>query len=301
MSHVITRLKGGLGNQLFQYAAGHALASRLNVRLLLDRSYLDLRGNGVTWTPREFELDVFRAPVEFATKEQVAALEPSRDIAARMGRKLGIGKTGNMIVEHGHAWCDEIDRGIASVLLDGYWQNERYFMSVADQLRNALFVPRDMPSPGNLELQQAITATISASVHVRRGDYVADPVTAAYHGALPLKYYEEAAAWLASNKRVEHFFVFTDDPAWTMANLRLPRKSTVVQHNSGHHAHWDLFLMKHCTHHIIANSSFSWWGAWLDPSPSKTVIAPGTWSKADGLSSESVVPSTWMRIPLKDA
>ena len=296
MSHVITRLKGGSGNQMFQYAAGHALATRLGVPLLIDRSFLDLRGKKVDWTLRDFELDVFRLPITFATAEQVAELDLRDDPLSRLRQAIFDPRSANVLKENSLRWNEAFEHCSAPVLLDGFWQNERYFNSVADQLRNELFLPMDPPSPENAAIIQAIERQVSASVHIRRGDYVHDPVTAAYHGALPLAYYEEAAAWLIENKGVDHFFVFSDDPTWVLENLHLPRVITVVQHNTRREAHWDLHLMKHCAHHIIANSSFSWWGAWLDAKADKTVIAPKNWLLDPSMDMSGTIPNTWRRI-----
>ncbi len=297
MTHVITRLKGGLGNQMFQYAAGHALATRLGVPLLIDRSHLDMRGKKVDWTLRDLELDVFRLPVAFATPGQVAALDPQEGRFGRLRKAILSFEQRSVVKENGIAWCDAFEHCSAPVLLDGFWQNERYFNSVEGQLRNELFTPNDAPSPENTVILKAIGDQVSASVHIRRGDYVQDPVTAAYHGALPLSYYEQAAARLVAERSVEHFFVFSDDPEWVKGHLHLPRPVTLVQHNTGREAHWDLFLMKHCAHHIIANSSFSWWGAWLGVTADKTVIGPRSWFKGAGQESQSIMPGSWIRIP----
>jgi hypothetical protein len=296
MSHVIARLKGGLGNQMFQFATGYAVAQRLDVPLLLDTSVLDLRGEDLQRTTRAFELDVFALDVRFATLEQVAELERSGPLAQLLS-KIGA-RTPMVVAERDHDWNAAVASCQAPVLLDGYWQNEQYFLAHAAALREHLFVPADPINGADQDLLEAIRATPSASLHVRRGDYAHDPATHAYHGLLPLEYFTEAADMLIREQGVQRFFVFSDDPEWIRAHVVLPAPMTVVSHNAGRNAHWDLFLMKNCGHHIIANSSFSWWGAWLNPHPGKVVIGPRFWFSGDAIASDRILPSDWIRLPL---
>lgn len=273
---VITRLKGGLGNQMFQYAAGYALAERLGVPLLVDRSALDARPAGMDWTPRALELDVFQCPVRIAGEDGAGGPGGSGNIVRRtIGRIAGAGRRHYM--ERSTAFDPALFDQRAPVLIEGYWQDERYFAPHARALRERLFVPHDPPSEANLALRDAIGATVSASLHVRRGDYADNAPTRAHHGLLDPAYHREAARWLAAEKGALHFFVFTDDPEWVRGHLDLGLPHTVAAHNSGRESHWDLWLMKQCRHHIIANSSFSWWGAWLNDRNDKTVIAPRKW------------------------
>jgi hypothetical protein len=295
MSMVVTRLMGGLGNQMFQYAAGHALASRLGVPLLLDRTFLDSRPPGMDWTPRELALDVFHAPLRFASESTVRGMR--RPIDQRLHRQI------HRIVPF--LYTDVLlqrDTGSdpaffelkAPVYLEGFWQNEHYFAEVADKLREDIFVPTGCLTGKNVTLLDTIRGCVSASVHVRRGDYISNKIAHLHHGSCSVDYYTRAARELAGDHGVEHFFVFSDDPEWAAANIPLPRPSTIVSHNVGRDAHWDLFLMKHCRHHIIANSSFSWWGAWLNAHPDKVVVAPSMWFAGSGTSSNDFIPSTWI-------
>lgn len=294
MTQVIARLMGGLGNQMFQYATGAALAERLNVPLLLDRSFLDHQPAGMTWTPRTFELDVFAAPIAFATGDQVQEARAPRSWLDRAtSRLLPTRFPPRVFHEHGHGFDPAFNDLLAPVYLDGYWQNEQYFNPIAGTLRDRYFVPRQRPDERNLSLRDRMVSSISASVHVRRGDYVSDPGTARYHGACSLEYYSASARSLVRTEGVDHFFVFSDEPAWAEANLALDAPATFVHHNSGRESHWDLWLMRHCKHHIIANSSFSWWGAWLNASPTKTVIAPARWFAGLDVPPHAIVPETW--------
>jgi hypothetical protein len=131
---------------------------------------------------------------------------------------------------------------------------------------------------------------------VRRGDYVQNPVTNARHGLCPLEYYHTAVRTLAAQVPDPQFFVFSDDPDWTQQNLKLPYPTTYVTCNGLERDYEDLRLMSHCRHHIIANSSFSWWGAWLSTFPAKTVLAPSTWFREPPQASRDRVPAGWLTV-----
>lgn len=286
MGPVITRLMGGLGNQMFQYAAGRALATRLGAPLLIDRTFIDERPTGMNWTARQVELDVFGLPLPSATTDQVRAFR-------RMRRPTWLRR---------QTWFRERDKRCdaaffqlsAPVLLDGFWQSEGYFNGIAEELRGNIFQHKGQPSMQNLALRDRIRSTTSASVHVRLGDYLSNPEAASFHGLPDVTYYAESARELHLKHGVQHFFVFSDEPEKARARIDLPGDATYVQHNTGRDAHWDLWLMRQCRHHIIANSSFSWWGAWLNPSPDKVVIAPKTWFAGDPRPND-IVPATWLR------
>ncbi|MBK9758770.1 MAG: alpha-1,2-fucosyltransferase [Flavobacteriales bacterium] len=295
MEQVITRLMGGLGNQMFQYAAGYSLAQRLGVPLLLDRTFLDHRGPEVTWTPRPFELDVFQLPIAFASADDVGRVRRELDdtIYRRTKRILPFLFKDRCYVERGRTFEPTFFDLAAPVYIEGYWQDERYFLAHATELRETLFVPKAQPSATNAALLDAIRSTVSASIHVRRGDYVSLPDANRYHGVCSTDYYTSNAQWLVEHRGVQHFFIFSDDPAWVDANIRLPYPVTQVSHNQGIEGHWDLFLMKHCHHNIIANSSFSWWGAWLNAHADKTVIGPAKWFNGSNDVHE-ILPTSWL-------
>lgn len=283
---VITRLMGGLGNQMFQYAAGYALAQLRHAPLLIDRSHLDDRPAGMTWTPRDLELQAFDLSLSFADAALVNELR-------RVRRPVAFRR---------QTWFRERDKRCdpgffnltAPVLLEGFWQSEGYFRSIVDEVRERLFQHRGQPSADNVSLADAIRNMISASVHVRCGDYLTDPAAAAFHGRLSPEYYASAATELKTRVGVEHFFVFSDEPEKARDHVKLPGAVTFVEHNSGGNQHWDLWLMRQCRHHIIANSSFSWWGAWLSKPAGKTVIAPKTWFAGDDRPND-IIPSTWLQ------
>ena len=183
----------------------------------------------------------------------------------------------------------------APVYLDGYWQSERYFSSIAVLLRQELTAKAPL-DPKNEALARSIDAVNAVSLHVRRGDYVDNPATTRFHGVCSLDYYQRAIDYISLRVEAPHLFVFSDDPQWTRANLRYAAATTFVDANPPDRGYRDMGLMARCRHHIIANSSFSWWGAWLNPSCEKIVIAPDRWFSAARNDTRDLIPPGWVRL-----
>jgi hypothetical protein len=185
--------------------------------------------------------------------------------------------------------------------LVGYWQCEKYFFGLRDELRERL-LPREPLPVRSIATQRAIldAGERSVFVTVRRTDYVGSP----YHVLLPMEYYREAAALMAARVPDPVFFVFSDDPEWCEANFKLPYLTTIagnfdrtVEHHLGREDA-ELYLMRLCAHAIMANSSYSWWGAWLGPdTKGGIVIAPKAWvGPALNSSARDIVPARWIRL-----
>jgi hypothetical protein len=181
------------------------------------------------------------------------------------------------------------------VYLDGYWQSERYFKDTEEIIRREFAIKRESDN-ANKQMADIIINTNAVSVHVRRSDYVNDTKTNETHGTCSLEYYREGTEIIARENPNPHFFVFSDDPIWVKRNLLINHRTTYVKHNDADKNYEDLRLMSLCKHNIIANSSFSWWGAWLNKNPEKIVIAPKAWFQTNERSSEDLIPVTWQRI-----
>jgi hypothetical protein len=294
---IIVALMGGLGNQLFQYAAGRRLAADTGRPLKLDLTAYE------SDTRRSYSLAPFNTCQEVATREEIRRVKPSLEEAvsgwwpARLLRNRRYAKT----------WIRErtpyvYDAGLMraaretpDVHLEGYWANELYFTPIEPVIRRE-FTLTPEPDGENLTAARAIASTTSVCLHVRRGDYATDPATRQFHGLAPLSYYERAVARLTETVTDAHFFIFSDDPAWVKEHLRLTRPATCVTHNGAGKDYEDLRLMASCRHHIIANSSFSWWGAWLARSPGQIVIAPAKWLNAPGIDTSRATPAGWIRL-----
>jgi hypothetical protein len=276
---IIARLQGGLGNQLFQYAAGRRLAGRREQELGLD--IRDLRRTAKGNTPRPYLLD--RLNIR-ATVLPAAALLLRGHFPGRLGRVTGwrrVRETGGYL---------PLPEGRGGAYLDGYWQSWRYLQGQRPALLRDL-VPLKPAAGRNALLLKQMAAENAVCVHVRRGDYASQPGAQAYHGLIGPAYYKAAAKRLG--KAV--YYVFSDEPAWARRHLPLPGRRVIVDHNGVDAPEEDLRLMAACRHFIIANSSLSWWGAWLGVQKGKKVVAPAQWFKA-GPPTPELCPPAWIRL-----
>jgi hypothetical protein len=285
---------GGLGNQMFQYAAGRRLAYVHRTELKLDLSWFN--EIAAKATPRKYELAAFKFHPLIASSEDVARyLKPPYLLSALnvLNRLFPLVGQKHITEKHFH-----FDPAILSlpdnVYLDGYWQSPRYFVDIEEVIRSEFTITSELTAL-NKQITEFIARTESVAVHIRRGDYVANPVTSRYHGTCTLDYYRAAVDAIASRVKKPHFFLFSDDPAWTKNNLLSIQPMTMIDHNGPDKAYEDMRLMSLCRHHIIANSSFSWWGAWLSRRPDKIVVAPRKWFGEKQVNTDDLLPEQWLR------
>jgi hypothetical protein len=287
---IIVKLKGGLGNQMFQYAAGKALALRHRVPLKLDLGYLESLPDG-KYTKRTvelFHLNISAEPADAADLENFKKHKstPLRNVIDRL---FPAWQTHCYLAESGHGYQRVFDRAPASTYLDGFWQSERYFRRYSDMIRSEFKPSAPLNDRQNTVLSQ-IGEGNSVSIHVRRGDFISLPEAHAFHGVCGLSYYQSAIEHVMSKVPKARFFIFSDDPDWCRANFT--HQNAVVLEPGEIPAH-DLWLMSRCSHHIIANSSFSWWGAWLNEKPGKIVVAPRFWYTNVGTRSLPLACDNW--------
>ena len=280
---ITTRLFGGLGNQLFQYAAGRALADRLGTELALDRRY-------VSAVPgRPDGLGHFRAARFTEAPLPPHKSKPLRYLAWRkFGRAPRFQRETALGFNPGFAAFGD------STYLHGYWQSERYFAPIAEALRADLRFTTPL-NDANMAMAEQITSAPALSLHVRRGDYVA----LGPHNDVGLPYYAAALDHVLAKTKAQtkpHVFVFSNDPQWVAQNLPLPAAHTIVDINSENDGAFDLHLMSLCDHNIIANSTFSWWAAWLNANPDKTVVAPRQWFAPSARQNPDICPAGWTRL-----
>ena len=278
---IYSRLHGRLGNQMFQYAAARGLAARHNTQVALDTRIALHRGEGVL--TRVFDLDV----------TDPKALPPARhDAPVRYGIWRATGAAPAFKRERGLEYNTTIETWPDDVYLHGYWQSERYFAHIADDMRRQ-FVFRVPPSRANEQMAAQITDTLSISLHVRRGDYL----TFDAHTICDQAYYDAALQQVAAPlDSAPTVFVFSDDPDWARDNLPLPYEKVVIDFNGPDADYEDMRLMSLCQHNIIANSSFSWWAAWLNANPDKRVAGPSNWFGDPKLQNPDILPDRWFRI-----
>ena len=278
---ITVKLLGGLGNQMFQYAIGRHLSIRNNSSLTLDLADLLKREESISYTPRNFELDVFN--IEYASKILPGEFRSFKD-------QLTFRFLTKKINENGHKFDDKVLSLKRNVYLNGWWQNEKYFNGVKNIIRND-FTLKPGVLPDNESLEKKISSVNSVSVHFRLGDYLSNPAAKNFHGILELDYYKKAIDKIAGLVAAPHFFIFSDDISWVKKNFVLEQEHTFITHEE--HAAVDMYWMSVCKHNIIANSSFSWWGAWLNQNPDKIVIAPKKWFNS---TPTEILPDRWMQL-----
>lgn len=288
---IILKVHGGLGNQFFQYALGRNLSLSRKVIVKYDLSWFD------TQTKRKFELDKYHTSAEIASRREVNALLGSEGQNGFRGllRRLFKSDSSLHVQEKGFQFQSDILNTPPPAYLDGYWQSEKYFQGAAETIRRDLTLVQ-APIGTNAEMLKKIQSSRSISVHVRRGDYVSDQQTSTFHGTSPLAYYRAAIEKIKTLEPNGTIFVFSDDHQWVKENLRFGLATVFVDINSPENGHEDLRLMAACRHHIIANSTFSWWGAWLNPNPQKVVIAPKKWFNDPTINTNDLLPSNWITI-----
>lgn len=292
---IIVNIIGGLGNQMFQYAAGKVLAERHEAELLLDTRMFDGYGlhNG-------FELDrVFCVDARKAKEDEIRSLIGWR--GSRLGGRLVANEhlrflQGRHYYKERHISFNEEFLTLPNdCYVAGYWQSERYFEDYKDLIRKQFQFKQPLSEKNQNIAERIITSPAAVSLHVRRGDYVANARTNAVHGICTIEYYKAAMREIESEVPEVTYFIFSDDLEWVKDNVPVKNKCFFVDQNTGLESYNDMRLMSLCRHHIIANSSFSWWGAWLNPSMEKRVIAPKRWF-ANGADCSTHVPKAWRRI-----
>jgi hypothetical protein len=291
---VITNTIGGLGNQMFQYAAGRALSLEHGVPLCLDISGFSSYG-----LHQGFELQhIFNCAAGIATasdKRDILGWQSSRHIRKLLLRKeMALFRRKELVVEPHFNYWPGIKHVSHDCYLLGYWQSEKYFSESAWQIRID-FTFRQSLERENERLAQQINSVNAVSLHVRRGDYAKNPQTAATHGLCTLDYYRHSIRYVAERVHNPSFFLFSDDMAWVRDNLNIPFPCKYVDCNRGEKSYNDMRLMSMCNHHIIANSSFSWWGAWLNPKLDKIVVAPKNWF-SNQTYVRDLLPQSWVKL-----
>ena len=280
---IITKIKGGLGNQLFQYAVGRAVALHHNVPLKFDTTIFETYNlhNG-------YRLDQFAIQADIAADNEIINLKGRNNVLVSVLRKAGLLKRKSYFKEKRSSYFDASVFKNNFVYLDGYWQNELYFSDIRELLLQELSPNNSMNDLGFAYLD-SIKKSNSVSLHVRRGAYV----NLKNINVLDVDYYMKAAEYIGKNVEKPTFYIFSDDLEWCKSSLTFLGDCIYVERTQTEMD--DLKLMSFCQHNIIANSSFSWWGAWLNQNPNKTVIAPKDWLLNDPGSS-NVILSDWVKL-----
>jgi len=294
---IIVKLHGGLGNQMFQYAIGRKLSLLDKTELKLDLSFLLDRTPHSNFTYRDYNLNIFNLKIELATQEEINLFINYLDskIKRKIYTYLFLGRN-NKYIDEKQFTCDpDIFKLTGNLYLDGYWQTEKYFNDIKNILYNdfTIKIPQDEK---NQEINKTIKNTNSVSIHIRRGDYIENKQIYNVHGICDLDYYYNCINLFLKKLKDPHFFIFSDDHRWAKENLKLDCPLTFVDHNDASKNYEDLRLMSQCRHNIIANSTFSWWGAWLNQNADKIVYAPQKWFNDTSKNTQDLIPDQWIRV-----
>ena len=288
---IAVKLKGGLGNQMFQYAFGRSLAIYYQTNLLLDIS--ELQNKNIQHTYRNYALNVFQIKASIAQQKLQVEKENKKSFLRFFDLRKSK-KPFKLITERKFHFDAEIGKASDNCYLDGYWQGPLYFIDIENEIRAdfKLSIPL---SPIAEPFLNRINSCNAVSIHIRRGDYVTNAETNSYHGICDLEYYKAAVKIIKSKISNPVFFIFTDDMDWVNVNFIIDATFILVSQKELTQFD-DLQLMCACKHAIIANSSFSWWGAWLIANREKIVVAPSKWFQNSSVNTDNLFPKSWLRI-----
>jgi hypothetical protein len=281
---IITEINGGLGNQLFQYAAGLALSSKHKTALKINVQF------NTQDTKRKQALSNFQLDIQEAGPEEIEKYYPNSNLQRAIQKLLPAGWN-KFYKEFGFAYQPSFQYLSSDVYLKGYWQSEQYFSSIASIIKESFVLHPSCYNKASACIQE-IESSESVSLHVRKGDYLQSPYKD-YYATLESDYYNKAIAFLQQFSPALKIFVFTDDTIWVKEHLRLHASFELVSGNQTNSMLEDFQAMQSCKYHVIANSSFSWWTAWLGSREGKQVIAPKNWFKNGPKDTEDLIPKTW--------
>lgn len=286
---VIVRIYGGLGNQLFQYALYRSLEEKgkeayLDTRILKSEDYRDVRNITLFPSIKIKEAD---------SKLCIHVADSSRVIYSRLRRKI-FGRKKTYVEEDYNLHFQAEIFNMDYVYLAGCWQSELYFKQIREALLEELNFPK-MIGTKNRELLTRITNCNSVSLHIRRGDYLTGRAKQLYGGICTHEYYRNAMEYMQKKYDNVHFYIFTNDVGWALEKYQ-GTNVTVVDWNQGAEDYLDMHLMSKCRHNIIANSSFSWWGAWLNQNRDKEVVCPSKWFNPAFHDAPHIICKEWTKM-----
>jgi Glycosyl transferase family 11 len=281
---IVLILKDGLGNQLFQYAAAKSLAVQLNTTLKLDTQSFQKN------TLRQYALGNFKVDEVFVSSAE-RILFRIKNAYSRLLNSVGLKIRAYRYFERELAYDPDFLKLPDNTCIEGYWQTEKIFLPISTLIRRQ-FQVRNEPDTVNGACIYKMESVQSVSLHVRRGDYVTDQTTNSIHGVCSMDYYQQAITFIKSKIENPVFFIFSDDMDWVKQHLIIDGSQVEYMEHNGSKDYEDLRLMYSCKHNIIANSSFSWWGAWLNSNPTKIVTAPANWFKSTRINPD-LLPQSW--------
>lgn len=287
----IVEITGGLGNQMFQYAFGKAVSIANKCPLKLDLTLYE------TYEDHEYSLAPFFIEAEIATKKEILSYRYlNGSVVDKIKRRI-FGMKPRVLNEKDLSYDASYKLVKSPSYLKGFWQCEKYFESIQPLIREHFNI-KIPPSPSNQILLDKIKTIDAVSLHIRRGNYISVDANYKRHGTCSIEYYQKAIEMIKTYTGNPVFYIFSNDIPWAKENLKIDSPHTFVDINTEKTDYEDLRLMTSCKYHIIANSTFSWWAAWLSTRENKKIIAPKQWFLDDELNRQaySIVPESWEKI-----
>ena len=285
---IIVKIIGGLGNQMFQYAYAKKLDT-LGFEVKIDTSafiHYNLHSG--------YGLDNYSISLQVADNKELSKFKKHR-LLGKIFKKTPF-LAGQFNIEKSLLYDERYLKVSDGSYVEGYFQSEKYFFDIKETLLKEFQIKPEISDYSKSLAKKILQSDTAVSIHIRRGDYIHNPKANAVHGVCPLEYYKKAISLLEGKFENPTFFIFSDDIEWSRENLGI--KKSVFVENGDRIPHEDIYLMSLCNHHIIANSSFSWWGAWLNRYDKKVVIAPKRWFADKNKQSQApdIIPESWMKI-----
>ena len=284
---IIVQITGGLGNQMFQYAMGRSLSEQSSMPLKLDISSYE------NYKPHSFLLDRLNIKAEIASREEINQVKKKkREFKFPFTNRRSI----NYVKEEGFTFNPEVLKLKTSTYFSGYWQSEKYFKNIETHIRKEFVLKKELAQSREKIFKEILASRKPVSIHVRRGDYVSNAKANAFHGTCEPEWYAKAIQEIRKNSVEITPVVFSDDIDWVKKNIELDCNVIWVEPDEDGHDFEDMYLMSVCQNHITANSTFSWWGAWLNPNKDKRVIVPNKWFNSQSMKTIDLIPAGWERV-----
>ncbi len=288
---ITVELRGGLGNQLFQYAAGIALSEYHQVDLKVDITQLQ-EPDEILGTYRRYCLSNLINEPQIAQNENTQYL--TNPILKRINKLAPI-QLKNVFYENYFHFNPLIWKTKKTIFLRGNFQSFKYFENYHNTILNKLAFKQHFKDQNDVIYNQ-INSSNSLAIHIRRGDYVSNKIASHVLGTLAIEHYKNAVDIIISKEKIENVFIFSDDIEWVKQNLDFLKNPIFVEALGNYKDITEFILLKSCKHQIIANSSFSWWAAYLNPNPNKIVIAPKKWFNQVDYNTKDLFPADWITI-----
>lgn len=292
---IITRLAGGLGNQMFQYALGRSLAIKNDDTLKLDISHYANQSH--IDTHRKYGLNAMKIDESIASELEIKKINYINASNLLIKKYFGKDKCFSyysIVKEKNQYFDNEVLSKRGNIYLEGYWQSYKYFNGIKKFIYHD-FQSKNAVNYSNPEISKWLKEKNFAVIHVRRGDYVTNNLAKDVLGALPANYYLKAATYIKKLRAIKRYVIVSDEIDWCRQSLSQVEKLGEVMYYAGNEIE-DLNLMEHSAGNVLSNSTFSWWGSYLNRNASKIIISPKKWYKNSIYSDSDLIPPEWIRL-----